>query len=462
MASIEKRSTASGVVYRITVCNGKNPETGERIRYRKTYTPEPGMTARQAKKAAERVAMDFERQIEAGYAVFNRQTFAEFAPHALKIKKVAGVRIRTIERYEELLVRINQAIGHIPLTDLRARHLNEFYHALLTSGVRNCPGHATVKIDLAALLHQRNMSRAALAAICELSAATVGDAVRGRSVTAATADAIAATLGMATAEIFEITYDQRPLSPKTVLEHHRLIHTILECAVNNDLIEYNVADKATPPKYKRPMPNYFQPDDAIRILEALDKEPLLWRVLTHTLAITTARRGEICAIKWHNIDFEHRTIHIFRGMVSTRESGLIEDDTKESDHRVLKLPMETIELMQQLRTEQAKQLEIMGVAWQENRYVFTSDMSNPIHPDSVTHWLAEFSNRHGLPHINPHAFRHSAASILLSKGYDVSAVSKYLGHSTPTTTLNFYSHVIASILAQSCECLADTLLRNKA
>ena len=125
MATIEKHQNKSGITYRITVSCGCD-SSGKRIRRRTTFRPPPGMTPKQAEKAAQRAAADFERSIELGYSLDNSQSFVEYADYALAIKERSGIKIRTLERYQELMVRINEAIGHIKLTDLRPQHLNAF------------------------------------------------------------------------------------------------------------------------------------------------------------------------------------------------------------------------------------------------------------------------------------------------------------------------------------------------
>ena len=80
-------------------------------------------------------------------------------------------------------------------------------------------------------------------------------------------------------------------------------------------------------------------------------------------------------------------------------------------------------------------------------------------PDGITAWLRKFSQRHELPHINPHAFRHTMASILINSGKDVVAVSKRLGHAKVSTTTDIYSHIIREADEQASECLADIMLR---
>lgn len=65
-----------------------------------------------------------------------------------------------------------------------------------------------------------------------------------------------------------------------------------------------------------------------------------------------------------------------------------------------------------------------------------------MHPDSVTDWLGKFSQRHNLPHINPHAFRHTMASMLYYSGVDSVSISQRLGHAQVSTTANIYAHVM--------------------
>jgi site-specific recombinase XerD len=82
-----------------------------------------------------------------------------------------------------------------------------------------------------------------------------------------------------------------------------------------------------------------------------------------------------------------------------------------------------------------------------------------MHPDSITLWLQRFSERHGLPHINPHAFRHTFASILISKGIDIVTVSKTLGHEKVSTTTDIYAELMKQASEEASQCIADVVLR---
>lgn len=80
-----------------------------------------------------------------GFQLDNRQTFAEYAGYVLGLKEQEGCKVRTLDRYKELLVRINQAIGHLKLVDIRPQHLNAFYKNLGENGLRKGNGKATAK-----------------------------------------------------------------------------------------------------------------------------------------------------------------------------------------------------------------------------------------------------------------------------------------------------------------------------
>lgn len=461
MATIEKITGKTGDTYRISVSGGFDT-SGKRIRHRMMWKPAPGMTARQIEKAVQRAAVDFERSIEQGYSLDNKQTFAEYADYVLDLKERTGVRPTTLDRYRELLGRINAAIGHIKLTDLRPQHLNAFYKNLAEPGLRVGRGSATAKIDLAKWLKDNKKSRASIAEAAGISAATVGVAVKGEPIREDKAEAIAKAMGKKVAEVFKVEKNTDPLSDKTVLEHHRLISTILTQAEKEMLVPYNAAAKATPPKVEKHDPNYFQPEDITAILKALDTEPLKWQLITHLMIVTGCRRGEIMGLQWEKVDFENNRVKIDKALVSSKSKGTYLGSTKTSDIRYLKLPKETMELLRLHKREQLRLQIANGDRWRHSGFVFTTDDGSNMNPDSITGWLHDFSRRHNLPHINPHAFRHTVASVLLANGTDIVTVSKQLGHASVNTTENFYSHIIEENKAKASECIADVLLRKKA
>ena len=100
-----------------------------------------------------------------------------------------------------------------------------------------------------------------------------------------------------------------------------------------------------------------------------------------------------------------------------------------------------------------------GDQWAGTDYLFVQNDGKPMNPDTISAWVSAFSVRRGLPHINPHAFRHTVASVLINNGQDIVTVSRRLGHSRTSTTLDIYSHLIAEADADASECIANSLLR---
>lgn len=250
------------------------------------------------------------------------------------------------------------------------------------------------------------------------------------------------------------------LSAKTILEHHRLISTVLDQAEKEGLVPFNVAAKATLPKVSKREVNYFQPEQVAAIRDALDAEPMKWKTLVHLLLITGARRGEVLGLKWNAVDFKRNRLHICNNILYSPDVGIYEDTPKTAtSDRWVSLPTETTQLLRQYRVWQSMERLRLGAYYQDQDFLFTQDDGRPMHPDSVTDWLAKFSKRHGLPHINPHAFRHTMASMLYFNGVDSVSISKRLGHAQVSTTANIYAHVMEAADQKNADILADVFLK---
>lgn len=459
MANIKRIENKSGVSYKITVTHGRDA-SGKQIRHYKTWTPAPGLTQRQTEKELTRQAVEFEREIDLGYSVDNRQTFSQYAEYVIDLKERNGAKHNTVFNYRYLMERISPAIGHIKLSDIRPQHLNAFYKNLSEEGVRKGCNKATIKIDLGALLKQRKISRAILSRSARISATTVTTACRGEKISQVKAEQIAKAIGMKATDLFKIERETKPLSAKSILEYHRFIHTVLDQAEREMLVPYNAASKASPPKTTQKAVNYFQPEEITAILHALEGEPIKWRTITHLLLVTGCRRGEIMGLKWDKVDFDHEWIKIDSTSLYTADKGIYESTTKTGNVRFVRLPAETMTLLRKYRAWQGELRLANGDRWNNTGYLFTQDDGCPMQPDSISAWLSEFSKRHGLKHINPHAFRHTVASVLINNGTDVVAVSKRLGHARTSTTTDIYAHIIQEADARASECLADVMLRS--
>lgn len=100
----------------------------------------------------------------------------------------------------------------------------------------------------------------------------------------------------------------------------------------------------------------------------------------------------------------------------------------------MKLAPETIAVLTEWWREYEQMRETAGELWVNTGYVFVRSDGDMMNPDSITAWLNDFSNKNGLPHIHPHAFRHTAASTMIANGVDLVTTANELGHANATTT----------------------------
>jgi len=183
--------------------------------------------------------------------------------------------------------------------------------------------------------------------------------------------------------------------------------------------------------------------------------------MIHLFIVTGCRRGEIAGLKWEKVDLENRKIKIDTCLSYTPKDGILEGPTKTRNTRIITIPEETAVLLRKYRAWYMEQRLLYGESWNTSDYLFTKDDGSLIIPGTINGWLDRFSKRHGLPHINPHAFRHSAASIMISQGVDIVTVSKMLGHTKTSMTTDTYAHIIEENKAKASECIADAILRKK-
>jgi len=460
MASIKKIEGKTGTSYKITVTKGRD-SNGKQVRHFKTWTPDRPMTARQMEKEAQRVALEFEREIELGYQADNRQTFEQYARYVIGLKQQQGQAKNTIATYWKFMRKVVPVIGHMKLLEIRPQHINALYHEMGKPEARCALDTVVTKVDLDKIIAEKSGNRNAFAKQCGVYGQMIYRVCAGNGIRRENAEKIADFIGRPCSDLFKPVHRKSKLSPNTIRRMHSFLSVVFSQAEKEMLIPYNPVARATPPAAVEHEPNYFQPDTLARILEALESEDIKHRTMVHLFIVTGCRRGEIVGLKWSKVDFENKQIKIDTCLSYLPGEGTYEGPTKTKNIRFVTIPAETVALLMQYRAWQAEQRLKMGDQWNDTGYVFTRDNGLPSNPRMIDSWLRDFSKRHGLPHINPHAFRHTAASILISEGVDIVTVSKMLGHANTSMTTDVYSHIIEESKRKATECIADAILRKK-
>ena len=462
MANITKRHGKDGSLsYLIRVFLDENGE-GRQHTKSKTWRPSPGMKEATADKQAEKQAVLFENQVKRGLLAYDsRTTLGEYAKHWIENEPLAP---KTRERYWELYKRINEALGHIKLEKLQARHLEAFYKNLAESGVNKRAAYAQSE-KLGPLLKKRGLSRDALGKRAGVAASTVSMAARGERVSQKTAAKIAGALEIPVGELFTLHDSEKPLSDKTIQHHHRLLSAILEKAKRERLVPFNVArEHATAPKVQRKEAVYMDDEEARRFLSAvLEETDIRKKAAFVVLLFTGLRRGELCGLSWQDIDEERQVINVVRASQYQQGKGVVEVPTKNvSSIRAVKVPAFVMEVLREYRAFWNRQRLAWGDAWQgEAGRLFVQQDGKPINPDTINYWLNDFLKRHGLEHITPHSLRHTFATLQIAAGVDIRTLQARTGHAQASTLVNIYSHALKSAQEAASDALESVLLPAK-
>lgn len=452
MATIQKR----GDSYKITVSCGYDIN-GKQVRRTSTWTPEPGMTAKQEAKELERQKVLFEERCKNGQFLDSSTKFAEFADKWFADYAEKQLRPKTLARYKALMPRINAAIGHIKLDRLQPHHLLSFYDNLMEPGIRDDTKYRCT-IDFRVLLKSREMTKVALAPAAGVSMAVLAAVTQGKNISKQSAESICAALEAPVKEVFSPVNGDAPLSSKTVLHHHRLISSILATAVQWQVIFSNPCDRVKPPKIEKTAPRYLDEVEAAKLLELLDYEDIQNRTMIKLLLYTGFRRGELLGLEWPDIDFEHNVIFVNRSSLYLPEKGIFEDETKNTtSERAIKVQDDAFDMLREFRKWQAEQRLKAGDRWQDTNRLFTTWEGKPLHPDTLTGWFRDFITRSGLPQISIHSLRHTNATLQIAGGVPLTTVANRLGHANASTTTKIYAHAIKSADEAAAETLKNIL-----
>ena len=237
----------------------------------------------------------------------------------------------------------------------------------------------------------------------------------------------------------------KPLSKKTILEHHRLLRAMLHKAVYWQLIVNNPADRVQPPKTQKPKRRYYDDEQCKYLLEHLKTQEIKYKVAIILTIFTGVRLGELMGLEWDDIDLRNGIISINKASQYLSEKGVFTKYPKtQTSIRDVAIPTFVISLLQEYQAWYEEQKNDFGELWVNSNRLFIQADGKPMHPNTISKWFVKFVERIGLPVINFHGLRHTNATLLISQNIDIAVVSARLGHAQISTTFNFYVHPVIS------------------
>jgi len=272
---------------------------------------------------------------------------------------------------------------------------------------------------------------------------------------------------------------EKALTPQTIRTYFNALSSILTKAYKLGIIAENPVKRVTFDKIQTSEEcHVFTVEQCKAFLSALDEEYIsrnevadrmrnnthvkgytqtitiriatIWKTYFTMALFTGLRRGEMISLQWSDIDFNNMTVSVTKSTASTSKGQIIKEPKTKAGRRVVSLPLPVITLLNQWKIEQEAFNKEAGNT--ETGFIFTQDDGTQMHLSSPTHKFREILNLYNasvpsteqLPIITLHDLRHCTASLLISAGADVATVSRMLGHSKISMTLDRYTHAIHS------------------
>ena len=144
--------------------------------------------------------------------------------------------------------------------------------------------------------------------------------------------------------------------------------------------------------------------------------------------MTGMRRNEVLGLKWPDVDFARKRLHLNRGLIAVGyEVQQTRGKTKTRARRAIALDNTTLGVLAGWRAHQAAEFAAVGIANAE-QWVFTDGSGEPVHPHAVYDSFRRIVHKAGVPRVRFHDLRHTHGSLLIKDGVHVKVVSERLGH----------------------------------
>lgn len=241
----------------------------------------------------------------------------------------------------------------------------------------------------------------------------------------------------------------------TVRRIHATLSSGLTAAVKRGLMDANPAGLAELPDADHDKVSVWGREDTLRFLDAAHEHRL--GDLFEVAIMTGLRRGELCGLKWEDVDLVAGRITVRRNLVQVG-SEVVEGEPKtDAGARSVGIPAHVVDLLAKLKDRQDAEREAWAEAYQDSGRVFTYEDGRQLRPGYPSKVLEVLVKRLGLPPMRFHDLRHLFASIQLDAGTPMAMVSKLMGHSTIAITADLYSHLMDDAAARAAEAAASWL-----
>ena len=222
------------------------------------------------------------------------------------------------------------------------------------------------------------------------------------------------------------------------------------------MVDFNAASKAALPTVKKKRTTLWEPSVVNVFLDKAGGHRLgpLFELDVHT----GLRRGEICGLRWSDVDIDRRELTV-RVQLTQLSSGALEGPIKtdEGQDRVVSLGAEAVEALMLWKLRQDMERHTWGSAYVESGRVFTYQDGSQLLPQYVSRTFIALAKAAAVPKMRFHDLRHLHASLLITAGVPLAVISKRLGHTTISVTSDLYGHLLREADQQAADAMSALL-----
>ena len=236
------------------------------------------------------------------------------------------------------------------------------------------------------------------------------------------------------------------LSKKAVTNIRGVLSSALKYAVENELLYDNVIERSRMPIFDKQVfaPIIYTSEQIKTLLSYAEETKSKACLFLFLEMFTGARKGELLALTWDNVDFDNNTIHICRNRTGSKKEVLnvLTSPKTKNGFRTIPLPPKVMNMLKAEYEQQQQNKLLLGQHYvtYDYDYVIRKEDGSIYNPNSINRIINKMTDKLGLPHCRVHDYRHTVASILFESGAGLSDVTVQLGHGQTSTTERIYIH----------------------
>lgn len=236
------------------------------------------------------------------------------------------------------------------------------------------------------------------------------------------------------------------LSKKAVTNIRGVLSSALKYAVENELLYDNVIERSRMPIFDKQVfaPIIYTSEQIKTLLSYAEETKSKACLFLFLEMFTGARKGELLALTWDNVDFDNDTIHICRNRTGSKKEVLnvLTSPKTKNGFRTIPLPPKVMNMLKAEYEQQQQNKLLLGQHYvtYDYDYVIRKEDGSIYNPNSINRIINKMTDKLGLPHCRVHDYRHTVASILFESGAGLSDVTVQLGHGQTSTTERIYIH----------------------